>query len=65
MMMDLSRNFTKAQLLQVLSTLPDMFTIEQLYAQLVFVSNINEASQKVGRGETYTTEEARERMRQM
>lgn len=55
---------TQEQISVVLKDLPHEFSIDELMDKLILIEKINEAIAQVERGETYSTEEARELLRQ-
>lgn len=55
---------TQAQISVVLKDLPAEFSIDELMDKLILVEKIKDAVQQGERGETYSTEEAREILRQ-
>jgi Zn-dependent alcohol dehydrogenase len=55
---------TQEQISVVLKDLPGEFSIDELVDKLIFVEKINDAIRQGERGETYSTEEARELLRQ-
>ena len=54
----------KSQLLTSLQDLPDEFTLDELFERAIFIEKINRALEEVKTGETYTTEEARQKLRE-
>ena len=55
---------TQEQISVVLKDLPAEFSIDELMDKLILVEKIKDAMQQGERGETYSTEEARELLRQ-
>lgn len=55
---------TQEQIAVVLKDLPTEFSIDELMDKLILVEKIREAIQQGERGETYSTAEARELLRQ-
>lgn len=55
---------TQEQISVVLKDLPSEFSIDELMDKLILIEKINEAIAQGERGETYSTEEARELLRQ-
>ena len=55
---------TQEQISVVLRDLPAEFSIDELMDKLILVEKIKDAVQQGERGETYSTEEARELLRQ-
>lgn len=55
---------TQEQIAVVLKDLPTEFSIDELMDKLILVEKIRDAMQQGERGETYSTEEAREMLRQ-
>lgn len=55
---------TQEQISVVLKDLPAEFSIDELMDKLILVEKIKDAVQQGERGETYSTEEARELLRQ-
>lgn len=51
---------TQAQILVVLKDLPAEFSIEELMDKLILIEKIEDAVQQGERGETYSTEEAKQ-----
>ena len=55
---------SQEQISLVLKDLPREFSIDELVDKLILVEKIEEAIKQSERGETYSTEEARELLRQ-
>jgi hypothetical protein len=55
---------TQEQISVVLKDLPGEFSIDELVDKLILVEKIQDAIKQAERGETYSTEEAREMLRQ-
>ena len=55
---------TQEQISTILKDLPREFSIDELVDKLILVEKIEEAIKQGERGETYSTEEARELLRQ-
>lgn len=54
----------KSQLITSLQDLPDEFTLDELFERAIFIEKINRALEEVKTGEVYTTEEARQKLRE-
>ena len=54
----------KNQLMTSLQDLPDEFTLDELFERAIFIEKINRALEEVKAGEVYTTEEARQKLRE-
>ncbi|MBF9219912.1 hypothetical protein [Hymenobacter ruricola] len=55
---------SQEQISVVLKDLPSQFSIDELVDKLIFIEKIEDAIRQGERGETYSTEEARELLRQ-
>jgi hypothetical protein len=55
---------SQEQISVVLKDLPPQFSIDELVDKLIFIEKIEDAIRQGERGETYSTEEARELLRQ-
>ena len=54
----------KNQLLTSLQDLPEEFTLDELFERAIFIEKINRALAQVEAGEVYTTEEARQKLKE-
>lgn len=54
----------KDQLITSLQDLPDNFTLDELFERAIFIEKINRALEQVKAGEVYTTEEARQKLKE-
>jgi hypothetical protein len=53
---------TKAQVIDLLNTLPDQFELEDLFERLLFVQQLQERLAESDRDEVISLEEARQRL---
>ena len=55
---------TKAQVLSSLQSMPDQFSIDELMDKLILLQKIESGLQQSKKGETYSTQEAKEMLKQ-
>ena len=55
---------TKAQVLSSLQNMPDQFSIDELMDKLILLQKIESGLQQSKKGETYSTQEAKEMLKQ-
>ncbi|WP_375418753.1 hypothetical protein [uncultured Hymenobacter sp.] len=55
---------TKDNLIASLQDLPEKFTLDELFERAILLEKIDRALAQVAAGEVYTTEEARQKLRE-